>query len=490
MYYIARTLTSNQIPEKEIFMIRTRFAPSPTGLPHVGNIRTAIFNWLLAKSLGGKFILRIEDTDRTRFDPNALKAIMSALRWLKIDCDEGPQNGGDYGPYIQSERLEIYHHYARILVESGNAYYCDCSINRTQEAKKSGTAMMYNRRCRQRNLKGDPTDSNTVIRFKMPLERDTCFEDGLHGKLSFSNATQDDMVLVKSDGFPTYNYAVVIDDHLMKISHVLRGDEFLSSTSKHMQLYSAFGWQPPAMTHLPVILGPDRSKLSKRHGATAIGAFEEMGIVSETMFNFLSLVGWSPKDNLEILSREEIIGRFDAKGLTISPAIFDLQKLLWMNGEYIRNMTPGQLTEALLPLYAEWNWQQKDNQYLDRVSQSMQKRLKTLNDMQQSASFFFKDPESYEDKGAKKYFNLATAYHLSKFSLRISSTSDWREPIIEDAVRGYASENGITVAEIIHPLRLAVSGLCDGPSLFEIIEILGKDATVRRLANALRFIER
>lgn len=471
-------------------MIRVRFAPSPTGLPHVGNIRTAIFNWLLAKNLSGKFILRIEDTDQKRYDPNSLTAIMRALRWLGIDYDEGPGKGGEYGPYLQSQRLEIYHAHARQLISDGRAYYCDCSADRLESVRKGNPANpMYDRHCRKHNIQSDPTDPKTVVRFKMPLSDETCFHDILRGRICFDSSTLDDIVLVKSDGFPTYNYAVVIDDHLMNISHVLRGDEFIPSACKHVLIYSAFGWQPPAMIHLPIILGPDRTKLSKRHGATEIGAFEKMGVLPDAMLNFLVLLGWSPKKDLEILPREEIVRCFNLDNITVSPAVFDIKKLLWMNGEYIRMMPASKLTELLSPLYSQWGWPKKEATYLDRVSLSMQKRLKTLVDMRDTASFFFEDPKSYEAKGIKKNLDQNIAPHIEEVSRRLSLLTEWDDPSIENIIRGYSIELGINVAEIIHPLRLAVSGLCGGPGLFEIISIIGKDTTSRRILRVLEFIK-
>lgn len=475
-------------------MIRVRFAPSPTGLPHVGNIRTAIFNWLFAKSHGGKFILRIEDTDRSRYNADALESIMDSLRWLKIDWDEGPSKGGSFGPYFQSERLKIYHDYAQKLIESGHAYYCDCSPERLDLLRKENiakrTTSMYDRHCRERNIQSSPEDPRTVIRFKMPLDGKTSFNDFLRGHLSFENSTLDDIVLIKSDGFPTYNYAVVIDDYLMQISHVLRGEEFIPSACKHLLIYAALGWEPPIMIHLPIITGPDRAKLSKRHGASAITEFRDQGILPDAMFNFLALLGWSPKGNLEILSQKEATDYFDPKGLSVSPAVFDIKKLQWMNSEYIKKMSARELTENLLPFYSLWNWPSRQADYLDKVSSAMQKRIKSLVDLKNQALFFFFDPDNYDPDGAKKYFCSETARHLMLVGRHLETLTDWSEPAIEEIVRDFSVENQLGAAKIIHPLRLAVSGLTTGPSLFQIMEIIGKDATIKRIRRTIEFIQK
>jgi len=483
-------------------MIRVRFAPSPTGLPHVGNIRTALFNWIFARHHGGKFILRIEDTDRERYDERALQAIIDGLRWLELDWDEGPaetgQLSGEYGPYFQSQRLELYHKYAQLLVDEGKAYYCDCSSERLGQIRESMRAkklnFMYDRRCRERSIQSAPTDTNTVIRFKMPLDGETCFHDVLRGEVCFDNTTQDDIVLIKSDGFPTYNFAVVVDDHLMKVSHIFRGEEFISSAGKHKLIYDALGWQPPQMVHLAMILGPDRAKLSKRHGATAITAFEEQGILPEVMFNFLALLGWSAKDDSEILSRKEIIERFDLDGLSSKAAVFDFEKLRWMNGEYIRMMPPEKLTELLKPFYEEWGWcddkKPYDDEHLEKISVAMQERLKTLPAMKEIGFYFFIEPTGYDPKGVKKRFKTETSQWLRDIADEFYALDVWAEPGLESVIRDYAEQLGIGAGKIIHPIRLACSGLTGGPSLFEMLEILGKETVTGRLRKAAEWIDK
>ncbi|RKZ28305.1 glutamate--tRNA ligase [bacterium] len=479
-------------------MIRVRFAPSPTGLPHIGNIRTALFDWLFARHHDGVFILRIEDTDRERYTPEALDAIVDGLKWLGLDWDEGPYVGGNFGPYFQSKRLEIYYEYAKKLVERGFAYYCDCSPERLQKIRQEriakGLDPMYDRHCRERNIKSDPTDPKTVIRFKMPLTGKTCFDDELRGKICFDNSTFDDIVLIKSDGYPTYHFAVVVDDHLMEISHIMRAEEWIPSAGKHILIYDAFGWQPPKFVHLPMILGADRSKLSKRHGATAITEFEKQGILSDAMFNFLALLGWSPKDDTEIFTRAELIERFDLKGINTSASVFDFEKLKWMNGEYIRMMSVDELTEKLKPFYRQWHWCDDENpcdeSYLRKISKAMQIRLKTLAEMKEVGFYYFREPTEYDEKGVKKYFKPQAVQWLADAVEIFKSAPVWQEEKLEDLLREYVEKQKIGFGKVANPIRLAVSGIMKGPSLFEILEIIGKEKTISRIERAIKWMNK
>ncbi|MCD6418664.1 glutamate--tRNA ligase [bacterium] len=477
-------------------MVRVRFAPSPTGLPHIGNIRTALFNYLFAKHNNGKFILRIEDTDRERYREDALDAIIKGLKWLGINWDEGPDIGGEYGPYFQSRRIEIYHKYAKKLVDEGKAYYCDCSPERLKRVREEMRAkklnFMYDRHCRKRNIKSDPTDPSTVIRFKMPLSGETCFDDVLRGKICFDNSTQDDIILIKSDGFPTYNFAVVIDDHLMGITHIFRGEEFISSAGKHKHIYDALGWEPPKMVHLAMILGKDRSKLSKRHGATSIMEFAEQGFLPEAMMNFLALLGWSPKDDREILSKDELVERFSLDGLSTKPAVFDIEKLEWMNGEYIRMMEVEKLTENLIPYYRKWGWingEKYDVEYLNRVSAAMQERLKKLTDIKELGFYFFQEPSGYDEKGVRKQFKRDRIPWMKFVLEKFENLDNWREEKLEKVIAEGMEKFGVGAGKLIHPIRLAVSGLTRGPGLFELLEILGREKTIARIKRAINWIE-
>ena len=341
--------------------VRVRFAPSPTGGPHLGNIRTALFNWLLARATGGSFMVRIEDTDQARKVEGAVDEILAALRWLGVQWDEGPDVGGSYAPYYQSQRLGRYHAAARMLVAAGKAYPCYCTPERLRQMRDEQTRSKrnigYDRSCRsltpEQRAHMENGGAPSVVRFAMPEDGTTSLDDIVRGRVSFENALVDDFVLLKSDGFPTYHLANVVDDHEMEISHVLRAEEWLSSAPRHMRLYEAFGWKPPLFAHLPIILAPDRSKLSKRHGATAVTEYREMGYLPQAMVNFLALLGWSLDDRTEVFSAAELIGAFSLERVSRSPAVFDADKLTWLNGHYIRNLSHSELAHALLDFWRQ-----------------------------------------------------------------------------------------------------------------------------------------
>jgi glutamyl-tRNA synthetase len=343
----------NKLSDTEV---RVRFAPSPTGYLHIGGARTALYNWLLARHYGGKFILRIEDTDRNRYVPDALTDIMASLRWLGMDWDEGPEAGGDYGPYLQSERLELYQKYAEQLISEGKAYRCFCTAERLDQLRKEQEAAKqssgYDRHClnltaeERREL--ESSGARSVVRFKIPPGR-TLVYDQLRGELDFDNKTIDDFVLLKSDGFPTYHLANIIDDHLMKITHVMRGDEWLVSTPRHILLYQAFGWEPPKFAHLPIFLAPGGGKLSKRHGATSVKEYRDKGYLPEAVINFLLLLGWNPGTDQEMFSLEEAAKSFTLERINVSPVAFSTEKLDWFNGVYIRSLSTDDLAKRCLP---------------------------------------------------------------------------------------------------------------------------------------------
>ena len=336
--------------------VRVRYAPSPTGEPHVGNVRTAIFNWLFARHHGGSFIIRVEDTDRGRMIEGSTEGLLDALRWLGLEWDEGPDVGGDYGPYYQSQRLDLYRQVIDRLLDAGSAYTCYCSPERLAEIRKEQSSRKqtsgYDRRCRDlsegERRSADSDGTAAVVRFKMPLDGVTELDDIVRGRVSFENHLIDDFVALKSDGFPTYHLANVVDDHHMEISHVLRADEWLPSAPRHLQLYRALDWEPPRFAHLPIILAPDRSKLSKRHGATSILEYRRMGYLPEAMVNFLSLLGWSLDDKTDLIATQELVGSFRLDRVGRAGAVFNTDKLEWMNGAYIRKLTADQLAHALL----------------------------------------------------------------------------------------------------------------------------------------------
>ena len=482
--------------------VRVRFAPSPTGYPHVGNIRTAMFNWLLARHSGGKLILRIEDTDVARKVEGAVKAIMEGLSWLGIDWDEGPDVGGDYGPYYQSERLELYKAAAERLIEQGDAYYCYCSPERLEEMRagqvKRKEPPGYDRLCRDlsdeeavlKRLGG----VSPVVRFKTPLEGQTPYDDVIWGKVVVENSTLDDFVLLKSDGYPTYHLANVVDDHAMKISHVIRAEEWISSTPRHLLLYKALGFEPPLYVHHPMILGPDRAKLSKRHGAVSILDYRDMGYLPQTMFNFLSLIGWSLDDKTELMSRQELVDNFSLERIGKTGAIFNREKLDWMNGVYIRKLTPDEFFAAVQPYLMEDLDAGKaviaDEEYVRAVLPLVQERAKTLLEVAELTRFFFIDRLDY-DAGLLIGNNMdkaATLKALKAAQDKLNPLSSFDHDSLEALLRPLAAELGLKAGQLFSVLRVAVTGRVAAPPLFETMAVLGKERCMKRIEVALKML--
>jgi len=441
--------------------VRVRFAPSPTGYLHVGGARTAIYNYLFAKALGGTFYLRIEDTDRKRYNEQALKDLLRDLKWLGLDWDEGP--------FFQSERLEIYGKAAEQLVESGHAYYCFCTEERLQTLEHG-----YDRYCRELNRK--PTaDEKFVIRFKSPSDGITKFNDLIRGEIETPNKDLDDLVLLKRDKFPTYHLASVVDDHEMKTSHVLRGDEWISSTPKHVLLYNAFGWETPLFCHLPVILAPGGGKLSKRKGAASVGDFRDLGYLPHTLVNFLSLLGWSPGDDREVMSLEEMIKAFSLERIHPKAVAFDEKKLEWMNGMHIRLLPDSFLIDELKKNYADEN-------KCSTVAALLKPRLKFMNELVPMAKYFFERPEKCEDEKAyAKYWTEQSSEHIRLVANELEKIEEFGIKNIEAAFSKVCEENGIKLGALAQPVRLAVCGVGAGPGLWEILECLGKDECIFRL---------
>ena len=483
--------------------VRVRYAPSPTGFPHVGNIRTALFNWLFARHHGGTFILRIEDTDVARRVEGAVEAILESLRWLGLDWDEGPEVGGEHGPYFQSQRLQIYQPLAQRLVEEGQAYLCYCSPERLervrQEQIRRKQPPRYDRRCR--NLSEEERKSLEaqgivpVVRFKTPLEGETRFQDLIRGEITFKNELLDDFVLLKSDGYPTYHLASVVDDHLMQISHVLRADEWLSSTPRHVLLYQALGWEPPLFAHLPMILGPDRSKLSKRHGATSITEFQEQGYLPEAVLNFLALLGWSLDDHTEILSREELGRYFSLERIGKTAAIFDHKKLRWMNGVYLRKLSPEEFLERLLP-FLERDLPPEarkslSRDYVAQIAPLIQERITLLGEAADYTLFFFLDELSYDPSLLlNRGLSAKDAYHALHISLeKLEALGDFSAESLEGLLRNLASELGLRTGELFGLLRVAVTGRTAAPPLFQTMAVLGRERCLRRIELALKWLE-
>ena len=384
--------------------VRVRFAPSPTGYLHVGSARTALFNWLFARHHGGKFVIRIEDTDRSRYNPESVPDLVSSLRWLGLDWDEGPEVDGDWGPYYQSERLDLYQQYADQLVKQGHAYKCYCSSERLaamrEEQRSKKQDVGYDRQCRNltaaQRAEHEAQGITPVVRLKVPLEGQTRFHDVLYGTITVENHTLDDLVLLKSDGFPTYHLAVVVDDHLMEISHVMRGDEWLPTVPKRVLIYDALGWEPPTYAHLPLILAPTgKGKLSKRHGGVEIRDFRSQGYLPEAMVNYLARVGWSYDDKTEIFDREELVRCFDLSGINSSPARFSYERLEWMNAYYIRQLPVDDLAERLVPFMNQGGIDVTAGD-LEPIVPLIQERLKTLSEVVDITDFFFQQRLEYE----------------------------------------------------------------------------------------------
>ena len=490
--------------------VRVRFAPSPTGYPHVGNIRTALFNWLFARHSGGSFIVRIEDTDVNRKVEGAVEAILDGLRWLGIDWDEGPEVGGNYGPYFQSQRLEHYQRIVRQLVEGDHAYPCYCSEERlaqmrTEMAQRKDSMRSYDRRCRnlsqEERAKFETEGIIPVIRFKIPLEGQTKFNDLIKDEVVFDNSTLDDFVLLKSDGYPTYHLANVVDDHLMKITHVLRADEWLSSTPRHILLYNALGYQPPLFAHLPMILGTDRSKLSKRHGATAITEYRDQGYLPQAMMNFLALLGWSLDDHTELFSKEELIRQFSIERISKTSAIFNLDKLKWMNGVYVRKLSPEELTDRLLP-FLDRDLPQSvkrplSREYVQQIVPLIRERLTTLGKVESAMGamaeaaplydFFFVDEPVYDTLLlVGKKLTKEDAVRGLEAALERLQALIFDAPSLEDALRPLATELGLKTGDFFGLLRVAVTGRIAAPPLFQTMASLGKERCLKRIDEALK----
>jgi len=477
-------------------MVRVRIAPSPTGYLHVGTARTALFNYLFARKNNGKFILRIEDTDVQRSSQEMVDIIIDSISWLGLSWDEGP--------YFQSQRFDVYKKYAEMLLKSGKAYYCYCTKEEIEERKKKsiqkGKAWKYDRHCyyltpeeKQRYEKeGRPK----AIRFFVP-EGVTSFIDLIHSEISRDNSDIEDFVILKSDGTASYNFAVVVDDHDMEISHVIRGDDHISNTFKQILVYNAIGWDTPEFGHLPLILGEDRSKLSKRHGAVAVSHYRDEGILPEAFVNFLALLGWSPGTEQEIFTMDELIRLFDLKGVGRKGAVFDIKKLLWMNGEYIKKMDRDELCTKIIPYLIKDNLVKKEQiessdfrEYLCKVVSLMLPRLNTLRDFAKIGQYFFIEDFEYDEKGLKKHTYEGLSDRLKDLNKKLEALDVFDEKACSALLYKMADEQGFKPGEIIHPVRLAISGMTFGPGLFELMEVLGKNKVIKRIERFVNFIEK
>jgi len=489
--------------------IKTRFAPSPTGDLHIGGLRVALYNYLFAKQNGGEFILRIEDTDQKRYSASSADSILMGLNWAGVDYDNKKE------VIYQTLRIEIYQKYVKQLLEQGNAYYCFCSEERLEKmraeqiAKKQ--APRYDRHClnlskeeiEEKLKNGEPY----VIRMKIPAG-ETFFNDLIHGKVKVNNYELDDQILIKSDGFPTYHIANIVDDHEMEISHVIRGDDWLPSTPKHIILYQMFGWEIPEFAHLPLILAPDKSKLSKRHGATSVLEFKKLGYLPEALINYIALLGWNPGTEQEIFSLQELIKEFSFEKVQKASAIFDINKLNWVNGEYLRKIDLNKLTELCLPflesffchphesedLLSLWDSRFHGNdkmEYLKNIIALEQSRLKKISDIVEATRYFFETPQYEKELLKWRKADLKDVKEKLEFlltELKKIPDENWTQGSLEQFIKGLIEAEKFDTGALLWPMRAALSGRQNSPSPFEIAEVLGKEESLRRIKNAIKKI--
>ena len=466
--------------------MRVRFAPSPTGHLHIGGARTALFNWLYAKHNKGTFILRIEDTDRTRSTEEFIDSIIEGMKWLELDCDEGP--------YRQTDRFDVYRNYAEKLLNERNAYYCYCTPEeleqRRQEALAKGKSLKYDSRCR--NLREPIPDRKPAVRFRMPQEGVVVVEDLIKGRTVFDNAQLDDLIIMRSDGTPTYNFTVVVDDVDMNITHVIRGDDHLNNTPKQIHIYSALGYEIPRFAHLPMILGSDKARLSKRHGATSVLAYREMGYLPEALVNYLVRLGWSYGDQ-EIFTREELVKYFSFATVGKSAAVFNLDKLLWLNGQYIMNSTPENLADLVKPFLIRekiiGEHQVLDKEWLSKAIITLKERAKTLIELADSLRYYILEDIEYNLKAKEKFLKENNLAALIEVRDALKELDNFTIPEIEKIFLSVIEKLQTKLGSIAQPVRVAMTGKAESPGIFEVIEIVGKEKTLKRLEKAINTIK-
>ncbi|MCX7724772.1 MAG: glutamate--tRNA ligase [Thermodesulfovibrio sp.] len=462
-------------------MVRVRFAPSPTGHLHIGGARTALFNWLFARHHNGKFILRIEDTDRSRSTEEYIESIIEAMQWLGLDWDEGP--------FRQTDRIEIYIKYAYRLLNENKAYRCYCTPEeleeRRQKAMKEGKPPRYDRRCRQI---GEVLDKPFAIRFKMPLEGETVVDDLVKGKVIFKNSEIEDLVILRSDGTPTYNFCVVVDDFEMRITHVIRGEDHLNNTPKQIHIYHALGINPPQFAHIPMILGADKARLSKRHGATSILTYRDEGYLPEALINFLARLGWSYGDK-EIFTRQELIEYFNLEQVGKANAIFNAEKLLWLNSEHIKLTPEERLFELVKPFLIKEGYL-KEVEILDinwacKAIKSLKERCRTLKELAHAMRYYILDYIEIDPKAREKYINSDTIPILREVTERLSKVEDFTQDNIEKIFMDIVNEKGLKLGQVAQPVRVAITGNTVSPSIYEVLEIVGKEKVIKRLRRII-----
>lgn len=482
--------------------VRVRFAPSPTGHLHIGGARTALFNYLFARQTGGTFVLRLEDTDAERSTEESVQMILSDLKWLGLEWDEGPGAGGPFGPYRQLERQEYYRQQLAALIENGRAYPCFCSPelleSKRREALALGAPVKYDGTCRRLT----PSEAHArieageahAIRLKIPVGGKTVIEDLIRGTVTFDNRELDDFVLVRSSGLPTYNFAVVVDDAAMRISHVIRGDDHLSNTPRQICLYQALGQSLPQFAHVPMILGPDRTRLSKRHGATSVGAYAEAGYLPEALINYLALLGWSFDDKTTIFSRQELIEKFSLKKVSKNPAVFDPAKLIWMNGVYIRNLPERDYLDRALPVLTQAGLladsaPEAERAWAEKVTLAVKEQVKLLSELPGQVEYFFGDTVEMEP-AAQDYLDQAQTRPelFQTLHRQLSVLESFTSHSLEVLLRDLVAQAGVKFGEMVHPLRAALTGRKNSPQILLVMELLGKDRVLQRLASGLQSV--
>jgi glutamyl-tRNA synthetase len=481
---------------------RVRFAPSPTGYLHVGGARTALFNWLYARHTGGTFVLRIEDTDVERSSPEMVTGILDGMRWLGLDWDEGPEVGGPRGPYFQSERLERYRAAAAQLVASGRAYFCYCTPedlkSKREAAEQAGQSWSYDRACAnlapdeiaRREAAGEPR----AIRFRMPAGS-TTYNDAVHGTIVFDNGVIEDFVVLRSDRYPTYHLSVVVDDIDMAITDVVRGDDHISNTPKQVLLYEALGAPVPRFAHVPLILGPDKRRLSKRHGATSVMEYARQGFLPEAMVNFLALLGWSPGGDRELFTRDELVAEFSLEAISESNAVFNPEKLEWVNSQHLARLGGDEVIDRLEPILREdgvWDdgFRGERREWLHQVIELLKPRAKKIRDLAGQGRYFFADPSGYDEAAVKKHLSApGLAGHLDGWRASLAAVDPFTPAAIEAALRACAEARGIKAAALIHATRVAVTGQGVSPGLFEVVALVGRERSAARLDRLRRFLD-
>jgi glutamyl-tRNA synthetase, bacterial family len=460
--------------------IRTRFAPSPTGFLHIGGARTALFNWLFSRHHGGEFVLRIEDTDQERSTDESTRAILDAMTWLGLNWDEGP--------YFQAQRVDLHRQMVQKLIDEGKAYFCICTSEELEAKRKAALAYgkkpKYDGTCRDKKLS---KSEGSVVRFRGAQAGVTIVEDLIKGNISFNNEELDDLIIERGDGYPTYNFAVVIDDALMKITHVIRGDDHVNNTPRQILMYQALGFDVPKFAHVPMILGSDKARLSKRHGATSVMAYKEMGYLPEALVNYLVRLGWSHGDQ-EIFSSKELVEHFDLNAVGKSPAVFNPEKLLWLNAHYIKEAKPQRLMEEMKSLWPAGT-NAGDAAFTQKVIADLQPRVKTLTELGSAANFYFAEHIQYEEQAARKFLVPEVAAYLEAMSAAISMVQNFSKEGLEEFLKAFTEERDIKFKVIAQPLRVALTGKTVSPGIDEVMVTLGKDRVVQRINAAVAYIE-